>query len=311
MVLGKIALTGSTGMLGRHLQAVLENVGAEVIGVSRSHAIVSARWDLREWLDFDALDVLFPNVQAVVHAGAFVQPSGQVDTARMFDANVRACLNLGEWAISRNIPLLYVSGAIVYADNEALFQKESAELGWGGLGGFYGFSKLLAEDVFMRLRQQGLRLAVIRPTSIYGAGITSDKIIRRFLTVAEQGGTIDLLQPVDDRVDIIHATDVSRAVVSILKRDEWDVFNLSSGHPVSIKELAQACISLTGRGDIAISGNLIPNYRPVTTYSLDIEHAAKRLDWQPVIDFQTGLNMLRHDQLLAPLSSHQSMSDPI
>lgn len=304
MVLRKIGLTGATGMLGRHLKAALENANSEVVAVSRSadSGSVSASWDLAEWRAPEALDTLFPGVQAVVHAGALVRPSGQIDTARMFDTNVRACLNLGSWAMSRNIPIIYVSGAIVYSDIRALLQNESAELGWSGLGGFYGFSKLLAEDVLMRLRQQGLRLAIVRPTSIYGLGIAKEKMVRRFLSVAEAGGNIHLSQPVDDRVDIVHAADVSRAAIAILEREAWDIFNVSSGHPVSVRELAEACISLTGRGSVSISGSVPEGYCPSTTYSLDIERARTRLNWKPEIGVQLGLEMLLRARIL-PISS--------
>ena len=307
MVLNRIGLTGSTGMLGRHLQAALEKTGAVVVSVSRTAAAsyVSACWDLAEWLPLEKLDALFAGVQAVIHAGAMVQQSGHVDKARMFDANVRACLNLGEWAISRNVPVIYISGAIVYADTLAPEQKEDAPLGGSGLGGFYGFSKLLAEDVLLRLHQQGLKLAVVRPTSIYGFGITADKMVRRFLAIAEAGGVINLTQPVHDRIDLVHAADVSCAVVAILNSNCWDIFNLSSGSPISIKELATECISLTGRGSISISGETPLGYKPQSRYSLNSEWATSRLGWLPEIDIQQGMNMLLQGRVLGPSSFPQ------
>lgn len=305
MVLNRIGLTGSTGMLGRHLQATLEKTGAVVVSVSRTAAAsyVSACWDLLEWLPLEKLDALFAGVEAVIHAGAMVQTSGHVDKARMFDANVRACLNLGEWALSRNVPVIYISGAIVYSDSLAPEQNESAPLGGSGEGGFYGFSKLLAEDVLLRLQQQGLKLAVVRPTSIYGFGITKEKMVRRFLAIAEAGGVIELIQPVDDRIDLVHAADVSRAVVAILKRNCWEIFNLSSGNPISIKDLAIECISLTGKGSILISGETPLGYKPQSKYSLNSEQAASRLGWLPEIDIRQGINMLLQGRILGPSPS--------
>lgn len=310
MVLERIGLTGATGMLGRHLRAALEAAGADVVAVSRSDADGAAVWDLAEWREPVALDALFPGVQAVVHAGALVLPSGKVDEARMFDANVRACLNLGQWAMSRSLPLVYVSGAIVYADPCASLQKESAELGWSGLGGFYGFSKLLAEDVLMRLRQQGLKLAVLRPTSIYGQGITAEKMVRRFLSVAAAGDVIELVQPVEDRIDIVHAADVSSATVAVLERECWDTLNVSSGKPISVRELAAACLAVAGRGSVSIGGALPADYRPATKYSLDITRARDRLGWQPQIDVRTGLAMLLRGQYLPSPSTFQPINHP-
>ncbi len=297
MVLNKIGLTGSSGMLGRKLRAALQEAGADVAAVSRSGADGSVAWDLSEWLDMEVLDELFAGAQAIVHAGACVQPSGEVDEARMFDANVRACLNLGQWAMSRNIPLLYISGAIVYADPCALLQRESAPLGCSGLGGFYGFSKLLAEDVLMRLRQQGLRLCILRPTSIYGHGIGADKMVFRFLTTAARNEVIELDQPVQDRIDIVHAADVSAAAVAALSRDCWEILNVSSGEPVSIIELAEACVAVAGCGHIKIKGEAPANYKPSVKYSLDISRASECIDWRPSIALREGLAMLMHDHV--------------
>ena len=298
MVLNKVGLTGSSGMLGRHLHAVLQASGLEVVSVSRSGTEGSAVWDLSEWQSMEMLDGLFADAQAVVHAGAFVQPSGEVDEPRMFDANVRACLNLGQWAMSRDIPLLYISGAIVYADPHAPLQKESAPLGWSGLGGFYGFSKLLAEDVLMRLRQQGLKLCALRPTSIYGYGIDVDKMVSRFLETIARNEIIEVRQPIEDRVDIVHAADVADAALAALKKECWETLNVSSGKPVSIIELAEACVAVTGRGRVEVKGEKPKHYKTSVTYSLDISLAAEQIDWRPRIGLHKGLTMLMNGQCL-------------
>lgn len=298
MVLNKIGLTGASGMLGRHLRAALQVAGADVVAVSRSGADDSVAWDLSEWLDMEVLDKLFAGAQAIVHAGACVELSGEIDEARMFDANVRACLNLGQWAMSRNLPLLHISGAIVYANPCGLMQKESAPLGWSGLGGFYGFSKLLAEDVLMRLRQQGLKLCVLRPTSIYGHGIGVDKMVPRFLATAARNEVIELTQPVEDRVDIVHAADVSAATVAALRTECWETLNVSSGKPISIIELAEDCVAVAGSGRIKVKGEAPTNYKASVTYSLDISRAGERIDWRPFIGVRKGLVMLMHEQCL-------------
>ena len=298
MVLGRVGLTGATGMLGRHIRAALQATGAQVTGVSRSGADGSAVLDLAEWLDMAVLDELFFGVQAVVHAGASVQTSGAVDEANMFDANVRACLSLGQWAMRRGIPLLYVSGAIVYADPYAPLQKESAPLGYNGLGGFYGFSKLLAEGVMLRLREQGLKLSVLRPTSIYGHGMGASMMVSRFLANAARNEVIELSQPVNDRVDIIHAADVSRAIVAALEHECWEILNVSSGTPVSVVELADACVAVAGGGRIEIRGQLPAHYESSEKYSLDIERARESIHWQPKIDLGKGLTMLMQGQCL-------------
>lgn len=300
MVLNRVGLTGATGMLGRHVRAALEKVGAQVVAVSRASVPGSEAggWDLADWRLPTELDALFPGVQAIVHAGAMVPTDGLVDEGRMFNANVRACVNLGQWAISTNVPLIYVSGAIVYEDTDKEGHKEDAALGWNGLGSFYGFSKLLAEDVLRRLCRRGLRLAVVRPSSIYGCGLSPAKMISRFLVTAREGGVIELFPPACDRVDLIHAADVSRAILAILERDIWDTFNIASGRPVSIKELAEACVSVAGRGGVSLQGDKTLSERdPITRFSLNTDRAKNQLVWQPLYDIEQGLGMMLQERV--------------
>lgn len=294
MVLNRIGLTGATGMLGRHMQAALEKAGAQVLAVNRTSAPGSeaAGWDLADWRTLTELDALFAGVQAVVHAGAMVQTSGPIDEGLMFDTNVRACVNLGQWALSRGVPLVHISSSTVYADTTAADLSEDAPLAWSGLGGFYGLTKLLAEDVFKRLAEQGLKLAVVRPSSLYGFGLPATKMASSFLATARAGGTIELTPPVHDRVDFIHAADVARAILAILKTEAWDTFNIASGHATTIKELAEACVSVTGRGSVLIKEDKVQTRDPVTRFALKTERARKRLGWQPSLDVRQGLRMM-------------------
>lgn len=296
MVLDRVGLTGATGMLGRHIQTVFENSSVDILPVSRLSDNPSTKWDLGKWLNTEELDNMFSSVQAIIHAGAFVQTSGEINHERMFDVNVRACLNLGQWALKKNIPMVYVSTASVYANPYKLSQDELSELGWGGLGGFYSFSKLLAEDILIRLNEQGLKVAIIRPTSIYGYGIDKEKMVSRFLNTALADRVIELIEPIEDKVDLIHAADVANIVLAILEHESWDIFNVSSGYPVSIIELAKECVGVAGCGGISVGGKRHTNYQSKVTCSLDTTRAQERLGWQPEIDIRKGLEMLLNRQ---------------
>ena len=289
-------------MLGRHIRAALEKAGAQVVVVPRASIPDSAAggWDLVDWLSPTELDALFQDVQGVVHAGAMVPKTDEpIDEGRMFNANVRACVDLGQWAIGRNIPLVHISGAIVYQDTGKSGHNEEAALGWNGLGGFYGFSKLLAEDVLRRLGQRGLRLAVVRPSSIYGFGLSPSKMVSRFLATARDGGTIELSHSVCDRVDLVHGADVSRAVLAILEKEAWGTFNVASGRPVTIKELAEACVSVAGRGSVRVPEEVHSLGREhLTRFALDISRAKSQFGWTPLYDIKRGLSMMLQERIL-------------
>ena len=282
-------------MLGRHVCAALEDAGARVVPVSRNHGRASGmgHWDLTNWLSLTELDELFPGVQAVVHAGAMVpQSSALISEGPMFDANVRACVNLGLWCISRNVPVVHVSGAITYTEHDRRELDEDAPTGGSMLGGFYGLSKLLGEDAFGRLRQQGLKLAIVRPSSLYGFGLPETKMISRFLAMSSAGATIELIPPVYDRIDFVHAADVALAILAILRSEAWETFNIASGCPLSVRELAEACVSVAGRGNIRVDQGQTPQHDPITRFALDIGRAKRRLGWQPQLDIRQGLSMM-------------------
>lgn len=293
MVLGVIGLTGATGMLGRHLHAALDDAGYAVWPVARTSESSgnSTPWDLNTWQSDAAFDEIFSGVAAIVHAGALVPGALMPDENVLYDVNVRACANLAQWALRRSVPVIFVSGAIVYADTLAGGIVEDAPLGWAW-GGYYGFTKLLAEDVWQRFRSQGLRVAVLRPSSIYGCGLHSNKIISRFLASARDDGAIDLSPPVDDGLDLVHAADVARAVVAVLNRNAWDTFNIGSGGPISLKELAQASVDVCGSGYLQINGTNGDARLPVTRYGLNSDKAREVLGWSPQIDIRMGLKMM-------------------
>jgi UDP-glucose 4-epimerase len=298
MVLRQIALTGATGMLGRHVLAEMASEHIDVLTISRPGGEGSRLWDLAEWLSDAELDRVFAGAQAIVHAAAMVRTTEPVDRAQMFNVNVRSCLNLGEWALRRGLPIIHVSSSTVYADPRQECLPEEAVLGWSGVGGFYALTKLLAEDVLARLAQRGLRLAVVRPSSLYGHGLPGG-MIRRFLTAARAQEVITLTEPVDDRIDFIHASDLGRAIIAILRKEAWDTYNIASGQLTSLLELAEACILATNsKSTIARlrQGNARP---PTTQFGLNIDRAKSRLDWKPRCDLHQGLRRMAEGRILA------------
>lgn len=304
MVLGRVGLTGATGMLGRHVRAAFAADGVDVALVSRSGRDGSSKWDLGNWLSFTELDELFGEVTAVIHAGAIIDsvPSGEGE-ARFFDINVRACASLAEWALSRSIPLVFISSASVYADADLGSLSEGAPLGVNPLGGYYGMTKLLAEDILCRYRANGLKLAILRPSSLYGYGGSPRKMLYKFLISAMRGETIDLAKPVDDQVDFLHAADLSSAIVRVLKSSKWGTFNVASENPVSIHELANACVEVAGGGRVRVLVDRPQVRMPVRRFFLDASAARQGLCWAPKIGIRQGLSMVLAGQLIAAHSA--------
>ena len=162
--MNEIAVTGANGMTGSHMMSLLKSKGIPAKAVTRQE------WDLTEWKSFDELDHIFGSVLVIFHFGAQLPyndfKNDNQQTQRIFDANIRSCLNLAEWAKLRNIPIVFLSGAVVYKDPHASKIIETDSKVVNGFGGFYGYSKFLAESIFSHLSAEGLKCIVLRPSSI-------------------------------------------------------------------------------------------------------------------------------------------------
>ena len=286
-------------MLGRHLVPALEAAGLEVVSIQRRKRAGAPGWDLSDWLEFDVMDELFRGADAIVHAGAML-PVAKVDREAMFNVNVGSCVCLGTWAATRKVPVVFISSGVVYADPGAEAIDENHEIGPNQVGGFYGLTKVFAEDAFDRLRRDGLNVAILRPSSIYGLGLQDGKMIAAFLDKARRDEDLRLEQPVQDCVDLLHVADLANAIVMVLQKQFWETLNIASGKLCDVEEIASACVNSTGRGRICIGGGKGITRAPLRRFDLNVEKARNLLGWAAEIDLREGLRMMLEQAVLFP-----------
>lgn len=288
-------VTGASGMVGRHLIQLLRDRQISFTMTSSHEPDFLnpnekwVKWDLRESLTEDDLTEKFSEINAIFHVGALVPNISKVGSdLSLFDINVRSCLCLASWARNIEIPIIYLSGATVYADPFKKNILEDEILSYSGIGGFYGYSKFLAEKLFDYYVKQGLKLTILRASSIYGYGLSSEKLIMRFLGKALKGETIDIVPPINESINLIHAADVVVAMLNALEKSAWGVYNIAYIREYSVYEIAKACVELAMNGEVKIEENLkFDNIR--TKFSLDIQKAQKAFDFQPQTDLNAGI----------------------
>jgi UDP-glucose 4-epimerase len=209
------------------------------------------------------------------------------DPAGHFDANVRATETIGQWALRRGLPVAYLSGAIVYADPHAVGIDESAPVGDSGFGGAYGRSKLEAEHALSTFVDEGLTLAVVRATSIYGPGQAHSKFVPGLLTRAMADETIELVPPTTDRIDLIYSDDVAAALVEAVQRGVVGTFNVGSG-PVTVAEVAETCVRVAAAGRLRILEAEKPR-APITRFDVVTTAARRAFGFEPQVSLEEGV----------------------
>ncbi len=294
--MNKIAVTGANGMTGSHMISLLKSKGIQFKAVTRQD------WNLSEWKNLDQLDYIFGSVSAVFHFGAMVPNNELIDdnnqTKKIFDINVRSCLNLAEWAKLRNVTIIFLSGAVVYENPYSKKINENNSKVVNGFGGFYGYSKLLAENIFNHISLDGLKCVILRPSSIYGYGLLSSKLVQNYLNMASSNDLIKV-KGSRNKINFIHAYDVANAAFQAFNKKTWGTFNISSRESNTILEVAEIAISIFKNGKIKICDD-DKNESEFSRFDLNSELAKKNFGFEPLINLQEGM-LLMKNKMLVPI----------
>lgn len=300
MVLRRVILTGASGLLGRHMLALLARHEIQCVCLCRTQpnplpqGCSWAPWELTAPVDANCLDALCPETDALIHLGALT--SALDDATSLMQGNVAASKDLARWARERHIPLAYVSGAVVYADpGKRGITEDSPLLTAPGFGGLYGWSKLQGEQAVRSEVENGLSSLILRPSSLYGLKIANDKLVGRFLQRAMAGETIAVTSPTSDRVNFVHAADVAAAFLHGLLAQAWGVFNIG-GTLATIQELAQACIAVSGKGRLQVQDTDMEPGK--TRFDLNCAAAEAAFGYRPSISLAKGLTLMSQNHYL-------------
>ncbi len=293
--MNEIALTGANGMTGCHMISLLKSKGIAYKAITRQE------WDLTEWKSFDELDDIFGSVSAVFHFGAQLPyndfDNENLQTQKTFDTNIRSCMNIAEWAKFRNVAIIFLSSAVVYKNPQASKIIETDSKVVNGLGGFYGYSKILAEGVLSHLSENGLKCIILRPSSLYGYGLPSDKLVQNYINIASSNGLIRIESP-RNKINFIHAYDVSNAALQAYTNKAWGVFNVSSREKNTILEVAEIAISISGSGSLIVKDDN-QNDTAFTRFDLDSKLAKESFGFEAKISLKEGMTLMKN-KMIAP-----------
>jgi GDP-4-dehydro-6-deoxy-D-mannose reductase len=173
----------------------------------------------------------------------------------------------------------------------------------------YGISKysmtLASLEYAMRAR---VRLVIMRPFNIVGAGVPSSLVIGALLerlrnAMSEPGELVVPIGNLDTQRDFIAVQDVVRGYVAAIRGRHWgEVFNLCSGRPRSIRSVAEELASYCGRPmRLRVKSELVrPDDVPVTYGSW--EKAKRHFGFAPVTPLSSALRSAFEHAMRNPVS---------
>jgi UDP-glucose 4-epimerase len=280
-----ILVTGSAGLVGRHLCARLAMAGSEVRPFDLRRM---ASEDVR---DADAVGHAVRDVTGIVHLAAVSRVlDGERDPENCRRTNLGGLKAVVAAALAapRRPWLIFVSSREVYGNAaERPTRENSPYLPLNT----YARSKVDGERLVAEAREAGLRANVCRLSTVYGSiEDHADRVLPAFCRAAASGGHI-AVHGTEVELDPTHVSDVARGLALLVEhtaaRQALPPIHFVSGRGVSILELARLAIrSGDSATRIAIQA---PRSYDVKRFVGDPDRARELLGWQTEISLEMGV----------------------
>ena len=296
-----VLVTGGAGFLGSHLCERLLAAGDEVICVDNfftgTKDNISA---FRDHPHFEVVrhDVTFPlyvEVDEIYNLACPASPVHyQFDPVQTTKTSVHGAINMLGLAKRVRAKIFQASTSEVYGDPEVHPQTEDYKGHVNTLGprACYDEGKRCAETLFFDYyRQHALRIRVARIFNTYGPRMHPDdgRVVSNFIVQALKNEPITLYGDGGQTRAFCYVDDLIEGAMRLMAAPDevTGPVNLGNPHELSIRELADTVIEITGSKS-KIEYRPLPTDDPVQRCP-DISLARKVLKWEPKVPLKEGL----------------------
>lgn len=284
-----VIVTGASGFIGLNLVRVLAGLGAKVTVIDRiqpAERLPNVRF---EWGDLRHLDQVY-EADYLIHLAAITNAGFAerypIDT---YEVNVLGTVNLMNH-VKINKRVLFPSTALTYEASSTPISEEAP----ADLSSTYALSKNMGEQVIrFHCNRMGVGHTIVRFFNIYGPGQMPMYIVPQVLSQIKENHHIEIRNGSVMR-DLLFVEDCINAVLklAVTPAAEDNVFNIGSGHIVSITDVAKAAIQASGQQGVEITDlEEMIAYSP-TAIMANIDKVQATIDWFPKTTLKDGLKKM-------------------
>jgi UDP-N-acetylglucosamine 4-epimerase len=316
--MGRMLITGGAGFIGSTLAQIAQSSGWKVrILDDLSTGLEKTAMELKslgvevfigDIRDNELLDQTMFECDAVVHLAAQVSvPVSMSNPKETMSINVDGTASVLSACINHNVKrMVMASSAAVYGEAEALPLKEEEA---GDVLSPYAESKYINEDQILEARGKGLMASALRFFNVYGVGQRPDgayaAVIPKFTDMMAQGKAPHLNGDGMHARDFVHVHDVSAAILALIegewKAEKFHVYNVATQTKITLLDLV-AAINQSLEHSKEGYELLTPTHGPERVGDIrhsmaDISRIRSTLNWEPKVQFQTGIEGLVRERL--------------
>jgi len=305
----RILITGAAGFLGSHLCERLVAEGHQVVGMDNfitgnPQNLAPLAGNTRfEFIRHDVANYIFVpgKVDAVLHFASPASPNPHSPLGypnlpiQTMKAGALGTHNTLGVARAQNARFLLASTSEIYGDPKEHPQKETY---WGyadpiGMRSVYDEAKRFAEALTMAYhRYHGIDTRIARIFNTYGPRMRLDdgRVVPNFLCQALNREPLTVFGDGSQTRSFCYVDDLIEGIYRLLLSDEHMPVNIGNPHETSILEFAETINHLVQNPAGVI---FEPEHRlgdDPQRRQPDITRARQILQWEPLVDLQTGLS---------------------
>jgi dTDP-glucose 4,6-dehydratase len=298
--MARVVITGAAGFIGSHLAEALLDRGHTVIGIDNlltGDVANIAHLTNRDFhfIKHDITNYIFIDgpVDFVLHWASPASPIDYLElpipTLKVGALGTHKALGLAK---EKGAKFVLASTSEVYGDPLEHPQKETY---WGNVNpigprGVYDEAKRFAEAMTVAYhRYHGLDTKIVRIFNTYGPRmrVNDGRAVPAFISQALRNEDVTVFGDGSQTRSFTYITDLVDGIMRLMHSDANDPVNIGNPQELSLAELANTIIRMTGS-----SSKLV--YRPLPTDDPkvrrpDITRAKSVLGWEPKVALEEGL----------------------
>jgi len=298
-----IVLTGGSGFIGSHLsKELLKNGENKLIVVD--NLLTGNLNNIQDLLDHENATFIQHDVQDhieidekvdyVFHLASAASPVAYTENpVNTLKAGSLGTINTLGLARKHGAEYFLASTSEVYGDPLITPQNEEY---WGNVNpngerSMYDEAKRFAEAATATYaRSYDLKTKIIRIFNTYGPNmqLNDGRVVTNLIVQALNDEDLTIYGDGSQTRSFSYVSDTVAGIIAMMESNHYEVFNIGNPYEMTIKELSETILKLTNSKSEIIYKPL-PNDDPQQRRP-DISKAKEKLNWEPKVDLETGLN---------------------